>query len=269
MITIPLGNDVRAEVIDSVLGQLSDGIWENSNGMSKYWSYADVNKNNELQVDDTSWRSGFNGKSEEWVRNWFADKAKQVVKIWAEDWGKGKDVWKRDNQDEVDYMGGHIVRDITVSDVYECYDYLKRRKGTYNYGKTEPEEVAPEVPAEVSPVTPKTSGGMNPSQQDLEDFFLDASTKTNGRKIVAGSLENYSYYQIGDCAYSVERISDTLCEIMLYKNKRFIGSYDFDGQDAYGQALAFILSEDEITLDEYNKLRDGSVYPNYGDDGEF
>lgn len=187
MITIPLGNDVRAEVIDSVLGQLSDGIWENSNGMNKYWSYADVNKNNELQVDDTSWRSGFNGKSEEWVRNWFADKAKQVVKIWAEDWGKGKDVWKRDNQDEVDYMGGHIVRDITVSDVYECYDYLKRRKGTYNYGKTEPAEVAPEVPAEVSPVTPKTSGGMNPSQQDLEDFFLDASTKTKGRKIAASS----------------------------------------------------------------------------------
>lgn len=188
MIIIPLGNDVRAEVIDSVLGQLSDGIWENSNGMNKYWSYADVNKNNELEVDDESWRSGFRGKDEAWVRNWFADKAKQVVKIYFEDCGIPSSDWKRNNSAEtVDYMGGHKVRDISVSDVYECYDYLKQRKGKYSYGR--PEEVPAPVaePAPVAPSAPKTSGGMNPSQQDLEDFFTDASTRTRGRRIAASS----------------------------------------------------------------------------------
>ena len=185
MIIIPLGNDVRAEVISSVIGQLSDGIWENSNGMRKYWAYADVNRNNELEVDDEKWQSGFRGKDEAWVRNWFANKAKQVVKIWADDWDR-YDVWQRDNQDSVGYIGGHRVKDITVADVYECYDYLKHRKGKYNYGKVE-EEVIPEseIPSAPEVSSPRVSGGMHPSQRELEDFFTGASSRIKGRRIMA------------------------------------------------------------------------------------
>jgi len=178
---IPLGNDTRAEVILSVLGQLSDGIWENSNGMEKYWWFADV-EGTDLVIDDNPYdgsrRNGFYGKSEKEIRDWFANKAKQAVKIWAEDHGEDPvAIWKRDNTDEVTYMG-HYRRPVYVGDVYECYDYLKQRKGKYNYGKTE--EVV--EPASAAPVA---EGGMNPSQQELEDFFLDASTRVHKRGISA------------------------------------------------------------------------------------
>lgn len=192
MIIIPLGNDTRAEVILSVLGQLSDGIWENSNGMNKYWEYADV-EGTDLQVDDDSWRSGFRGKTEADVRNWFANKAKQVVKIWAEDYGKDPvAIWKRDNTDEVAYMGHHRLP-VEVRDVYECYDYLKQRKGSYDYGYNKP-EVVPES----EPAAPIAEGGMNPSQQDLEDFFLDASTHIKcGTKYPKGYVKA-SGYAVGE-----------------------------------------------------------------------
>lgn len=143
---IHLGDETRAEVIDSVLGQLSDGIWENSGAMNKYWMFADV-EGTDLVIDDEPFRdeqgwgrygstlkriqNGFAGKSEKQIKDWFANKAKQVVKIWAEDEGKDpKYIWNRANDDDiVDYMGGHKVRTITVADVYECYDFLKGRSG--------------------------------------------------------------------------------------------------------------------------------------------
>lgn len=200
---INLGNLTRAEVISSVLGQLSDGIWENSSAMDKYWKFADVDGTN-LDISDESSDSeiqygynsrgryktiwnGFHGKSEKEIKDWFANKAKQVVKIWAEDYGKDpKAVWDRNNTDEVTYMGQHNM-DITVADVYECYDFLKGRSGK-QYGITE--EVAP---VEVEDVAePEVSGGMNPSQQEVEDFFLDASTNVKcGTKYPKGYVKAY------------------------------------------------------------------------------
>ena len=198
---IKLGTPTRAEVIDSVLGQLSDGIWENSGAMDKYWKFADVDGTN-LDISDEMYsggydyyrnptRNGFYGKSEKEIKDWFANKAKQVVKIWAEDYGKNpKTIWDRNNtEDTVAYMGGHKVRDISVADVYECYDFLKGRSGK-KYGAKpveEPIKAPINKPYEVvdNVVEPKVSGGMNPSQQDVEDFFLDASTRTKGRSIKA------------------------------------------------------------------------------------
>ena len=202
---IPLGNKVRAEVIDSVIGQLSDGIWENSGAMNKYWLFADV-KGTDLEISEdyskrygssrTIW-NGLDGKSETEIKNWFANKAKQVVKIWAEDEGLDpKEIWNRDCTETVDYMGGHDVPNVTVADVYECYDFLKGRSGK-KYGRTYeepiPEEIAPEDDMyEVEDyVEPDVSGGMKPSQQKLEDFFLDASTRIHKRGISA-NRRNYS-----------------------------------------------------------------------------
>lgn len=184
---IKLGTPTRAEVIDSVIGQLSDGIWENNGSMNKYWMFARV-KGTDLEISENYSKSygssriiwnGFDGKSESEIKNWFANKAKQVVKIWAEDYHKDpKVVWDRNNADVVTYMGGHDVRNVTVADVYECYDFLKGRSGK-KYGATPVEEPIDE-PYEIvdDVVEPKVSGGMNPSQQEVEDFFLDASTRT-------------------------------------------------------------------------------------------
>ena len=194
---IHLGNPTRAEVISSVLGQLSDGIWENSSAMDRYWMFADVD-GTDLDISDKMYdnsysyyrnpvRNGFYGKSEKEIKDWFANKAKQVVKIWAEDYGKDpKDVWDRNNTDEVTYMGHHRM-DVTVADVYECYDFLKGRSGK-KYGITEEP-----TPVEVEEVSePKVSGGMNPSQQEVEDFFLDASINVKcGTKYPKGYVKAY------------------------------------------------------------------------------
>lgn len=249
MIIIPLGNDTRAEVILSVLGQLSDGIWENSNGMGKYWEYADV-EGTDLQVDDDSWRSGFRGKTEADVRNWFANKAKQVVKIWAEDYGKDPNtVWKRDNHDEVAYMGHHRLP-IKVRDVYECYDFLKQRKGNYDYGYRKPE---PEVVSEPEPTAPVTEGGMNPSQQELEDFFLDASTHIKSSK--SGTKYPSGYVKADTEATGADYYADRIADGISW-------ALDVSVQTALDLIHAMQLDEDDLegmgfTREEYPELFEG------------
>lgn len=208
---IKLGTPTRAEVIDSVIGQLSDGIWENNGSMNKYWMFARV-KGTDLEISEdyskrygssrTIW-NGFDGKSEKEIKDWFANKAKQVVKIWAEDYHKDqKAVWDRDNTDVVDYMGGHGVPNVTVADVYECYDFLKGRSGK-KYGTTpieEPEKEPITEPYEVvdEVVEPKVSGGMNPSQQELEDFFTGASTRIGRKGYIRASSDCYIDTQSGE-----------------------------------------------------------------------
>jgi hypothetical protein len=101
-----------------------------------------------------------------------------------------KAIWQRDNEEEVTYMGGHDVPVVTVADVYECYDFLKGRSGK-KYGAAtvaDPEPAPAEVEEDVY-VEPEVSGGMNPSRQEVEDFFMDASTRVRGRSIGASKKE--------------------------------------------------------------------------------
>lgn len=117
----------NARVIDAVLGQMSDGMWENSPSMDKYWMNAEVH-GTELEINTDTWNSGFRGKSEEQIRSYFAKKIKQVVQ---EEVGGNKEGWKRENTDQSCYM-----HDIEVSKCYKCYDYLLGRMG-HTYGHEE------------------------------------------------------------------------------------------------------------------------------------
>lgn len=295
---IPLGNEVRAEVIDSVLGQLSDGIWENSGGMDKYWKFADVYGAN-LEIseepfdDEQGWgrhgstirrvSNGFYGKSEKQIKDWFANKAKQVVKIWAEDYGKDpKVVWDRSNSgDVVDYMGGHAVPKITVADVYECYDFLKGRSGK-KYGSVPVEEPVEDEPYEVvdDVVEPKTSGGMNPSQQDLEDFFLDASTQVRrNRGYVRASDDILAY---GKCiGYGVDyRNMHTAIHGIIVFSDRDDAEWAYDelkraSRADYGHEYDFILDDifnssievlEEINYRNFTDAAGEKVYPYHDDE---
>lgn len=125
------------EILNAVLGQLSDGMWENSSAMEKYWRFASV----ELGPSDevmilvkigyesvkTFGLSGykfiisaFNDMSEEKIKFWFADKIKQIIK-------KEGLIWKRDNfQQKSGYLSYNIP--ISVADAYRAYDKLKGRK---------------------------------------------------------------------------------------------------------------------------------------------
>lgn len=84
---IPLTRE-QADLIDAVLGQLSDGYWENSKAAEKYWKNIHL-RGNTLIVDleklkYTSWGAAWDKEFNEiWrnpkaVKNWFARKA-QIV----------------------------------------------------------------------------------------------------------------------------------------------------------------------------------------------
>ena len=116
------------EILESVIGQLSDGIWENSPAMNKYWKYMDISGDqNEIliKIDNTDWNSGFRGKTADWIATWVANKVKQIVKTEEED-GNNAIKWDRSNTEIVDYLDRGSG--VTVRDAYRVYDKLKGRK---------------------------------------------------------------------------------------------------------------------------------------------
>lgn len=117
-----LTDDKAYDVLCSVIGQLSDGIWENSRGMERYWQYADIEREGSevvIKVYRDVYQSGYNGKSDEDVKKYFATKIKQIVKE------EGL-VWDRNNTESCSYLDYHSG--VTVQDAYRVYDKLLGRK---------------------------------------------------------------------------------------------------------------------------------------------
>ena len=128
---IPIGlNDEKSkEIINAVCGQLSDGIWENSPGMDKYWQFmGDLDDNGNLTVYNGYKRSyntmspwcysAFNDMDDTEVKKYYANKIKQIVKR------EGLD-WDRNNTKQCDYLDYHSG--VTVRDAYKVYDRLLGR----------------------------------------------------------------------------------------------------------------------------------------------
>jgi hypothetical protein len=142
-----LTGPVNKEVLDSVMGQLSDGKWENTPSMAKYWRNAHIEMQGDKVVVSVKdgYDSGFSGKDDVWIRNFFAGKIKEIVY----DEMNGKQ-WDRQDNTVLDYMGGHGENGnkVTVSNAYQAYEILKGRKLKNKY--------APPVDpaAKPAPVTP-------------------------------------------------------------------------------------------------------------------
>ena len=137
------------EILDSVLGQMSDGIWENSPSMNKYWQFSMIEKSTDNKIviaisemhqihyrnygngryNYTSLKNGFTNMTDKRVKNFFANKIKQIVKIEESTLKKlyndtSKDLsWRKDNQQKCSYMG--YKETITVADAYAAYKNLK------------------------------------------------------------------------------------------------------------------------------------------------
>ncbi|MCK9470353.1 MAG: hypothetical protein M0Q88_01180 [Bacilli bacterium] len=114
--------------LDAVMGQLSDGMWENSTRMEPYWVCNSLTEEGiEMEPFDTTYSSRRNytnplyDMSDLAVRSWFADKLKAVVKEWLKDEGSG--TWSRINTEEVSYLNDGQ----TVAGAYKVYDSLKGR----------------------------------------------------------------------------------------------------------------------------------------------
>lgn len=119
--------------LDGVMGQLSDGIWENSQAMEPYWMCNRlINGGIEMQPFTPIYcsRKPFGrsnplyDKSDAEVRAWFARKLKAVVKTFLEDENLPADEWNRVNEREVHYLR----IDQTVAGAYRVYDSLMGRE---------------------------------------------------------------------------------------------------------------------------------------------
>jgi len=103
---IPTGltDNMSKNVLLNVIGQLSDGMWENSRAMTHYWPYVDIEYREDIgQVcfiisssNDSTFYSGFGynyfinptklNKDSIKIKKWFADKIKAIVRQEAKDY---------------------------------------------------------------------------------------------------------------------------------------------------------------------------------------
>jgi hypothetical protein len=120
----------RLDILGSVIGQMSDGIWENTRSMEKYWkslSYGTDAKGN-IYLEDTCYVCAN-------VTDFFANKIKQIIKIEIDDGYTSGLEWERSCSTSPCYMHGNV----TVGDCYELYELLKgRNTSKYRYATYNP-----------------------------------------------------------------------------------------------------------------------------------
>lgn len=144
-----LTGPVNLEILSSVIGQLSDGKWENVPMMRKYWRNADITEEGGkifIDVNDQSYDSGFRGKDDKWVKAWFAGKIKEIV---YDEMGGSQ--WSRADQTELSYLGGSRTP-VTVSNAYQAYEVLKGRNIGNRYAAPAPAAEAPTAEPQRGPV---------------------------------------------------------------------------------------------------------------------
>ena len=118
-------------ILEDLRGQLSDGMWENSPAMLKYWLFMDFEDDGgELTLvtprSPINWMNKwyYNGflynldEDPQKIREWLANHLKKIV--YAE---VGAKEWRRDNERELQYFKDGT----TVAAVYATYDILKGR----------------------------------------------------------------------------------------------------------------------------------------------
>ena len=162
-------NDKKAEdVLESVIGQMSDGIWENTSQMNRYWNYADiVEENGELfiKVDTEDYSSGFKGKTDDEVRRFFANKVKQIAKIYIDDYRHNNNnlKWDRNCTEKCEYLDYNSG--VTIQDAYRVYDKLL---GRIDRIKTEakPEEADKKIWEKVEHIVDAADNELGPDQSN-------------------------------------------------------------------------------------------------------
>lgn len=113
------------DILNSVIGQMSDGIWENTRSMEKYWKSLEVgtDANGYICIEDKHFVCGD-------PVDFMANKIKQIVKIEADDNPGGHLEWDRLNATRTDYISTYdsdAHGAITVGECYLLYEALKGR----------------------------------------------------------------------------------------------------------------------------------------------
>lgn len=148
-----LKGDLAKDILDSVIGQMSDGMWENSPAMEHYWRYINVVKTAGNQVflvvdgitaDASHVVNYFNykmGMDEGKIKEFMGNKLKAVAKQELKD-DPDLGSWDRNNTSETGYLS--YDRPITFQEVYFVYEILKGRDLT-NVLRKYPDEVSDEL----------------------------------------------------------------------------------------------------------------------------
>ena len=171
------------EIISSVFGQLSDGYWENSPRMGKYWRYNHAKRSADGEVVisvENNWNNGFSEMSDDQILSWIADK----IKFLAKDEAK---VWKRNSVDnQLEYLS--YYEKVSTADAYLTYEILKGREITeYKYDKSVIDKIvgAKRSAALVNVIIEKTKALEDlVSSRDLELKAQDESYEVAKRKLM-------------------------------------------------------------------------------------
>lgn len=124
------------DILNSVIGQWSDGMYENSHSMEKYWRHSQIKsaEDGEIIINvDLDYGSGFAHMSEFEVKAHFAKYIKTIAKQEMADNGWGN-CWSRSDEHESHYLNYSEV--ITIADAYFVYETLKgRSRANVKYDK--------------------------------------------------------------------------------------------------------------------------------------
>jgi hypothetical protein len=106
-------------ILHACIGQMSDGIWENTRSMEKYWKSLSINEDSSgmIEIDDRYFVCSS-------PADFMANKIKQIIKIEIDD-GNTKLEWSRTCSAVPQYIT--YGSPITVGDCYELYELLKGR----------------------------------------------------------------------------------------------------------------------------------------------
>lgn len=127
-----LSGKKNKDILDSVLGQISDGIWENSPGMDGYWMTADINNDGDIVIDkqvdirsgDRWIRNKYYDMTDSEVRRFFANKIKQICQEYLNDNNLNPyKEWNAESDEECSYLSRD--EEVTIADAYAAYQALK------------------------------------------------------------------------------------------------------------------------------------------------
>lgn len=175
-----------ADILRSILGQLSDGYWENSPRMAIYWKNIDIEEdgNKVYFVIPKYYGPYFGWDSEDYVKKFFADKIKLIAKK-ALEWDTHNEL-KWDRNTDYTFNGffhryGSDKDPITLKDVYRVYDALLGRK----------QRIAKENWSLVENIRAKAGKHLKDFYHRLADIFeeyLEQSEDTSDR--FAGTIDS-------------------------------------------------------------------------------
>lgn len=145
-----LYSNVAKEMIQSVLGQLSDGWGENNPANDKWWRFADCVQAPDgevlIEVSTESWEysefrsyshryiyNGFYSMSDTEVMQKFAGWIKKTAKMEMKDENAGNQ-WNRSSEMKLDYLNHN--ENVTAADAYFVYEKLLGRDNDRKYAES-------------------------------------------------------------------------------------------------------------------------------------